>query len=35
MSKKKDNHFGGGAFGALEGFKKKLEDEERQKEEAK
>lgn len=35
MSKKKDNHFGGGAFGALEGFKRKLEEEEKQKEEAK
>ena len=35
MSKKKDNHFGGGAFGALEGFKKKLEEEEKQKEDAK
>lgn len=35
MSKKKDNHFGGGAFGALETFKKKLEDEEKAKEEAK
>jgi DNA-nicking Smr family endonuclease len=36
MSKKKDNHFGGGAFGALESFKKKLEeDEKKKKEEAK
>lgn len=35
MSKKKENHFGGGAFGALETFKKKLEQEEKQKEEAK
>lgn len=34
-SKKKDNHFGGGAFGALEGFKKQLEEEEKKKEEAK
>jgi DNA-nicking Smr family endonuclease len=33
MSKKKDNHFGGGAFGALEGFKRQLEEEEKKKEE--
>jgi DNA-nicking Smr family endonuclease len=35
MSKKKDNHFGGGAFGALEGLKKKLEEDEKKKEQAK
>lgn len=33
--KKKENHFGGGAFGALDSFKRKLEEEEKQKAEAK